>query len=273
LPSSRPRYLTNRFVAAIAVALSISAVVLATPRLAAAQTAVQCEGISSVGADTQLKITQYKASVAIEMFRPNSANRKVEIEYGDEVFSRKFGTDGKIRISFGLTAAENSFVLSISETPPIECKANVPDFNRLYRAILRWHDPVQLDLNVLEPGGQMGSTGHISPTRPNTQLNQGLGQIDVLNNRPTDGTTGEISYVVSDLASLPQGGGMRFRLDYVTRGSQPELPYCDEGTLAAPQFELIIIDRGVVNTRKLGMNRVRCREAIPEASRLLPIRQ
>ena len=90
MPSSRPRYLTNRFVAAIAVALSISAVVLATPRLAAAQTAVQCEGISSVGADTQLKITQYKASVAIEMFRPNSANRKVEIEYGDEVFSRKF---------------------------------------------------------------------------------------------------------------------------------------------------------------------------------------
>ncbi len=268
--SNRPSFRSTARAAAVAFTLTAAAF---SSHRAAAQNTVSCDNMSSIGNDTRINITQHKASVQIEVSRPNSAGRKLEIEYGDELYSKKFGADGKLRTSFALTAVENSFVITMSETQPLSCKATVTDFNKVYRAILRWRDPVQLDLVVLEPGSQLGSSGHVSMARPNAQLTQGIGQIDVASTAPAEGATGEISYVVSELSAIPAGGNFRYRLDYVTRGNQPEMPYCDEGALATPAFELILLDRGTVSTRKLGLNRLRCKETIPEGSQLLPLRQ
>ena len=57
------------------------------------------------------------------------------------------------------------------------------------------------------------------------------------------------------------------------RGSQPDPPYCDDNALAAPQFEFITIENGLVNTRKMSVNHARCREKLSDARRLVPIRQ
>jgi hypothetical protein len=208
----------------------------------------------------------------VEVTRPNSVGRKVEVEYGEELYSQKFGPDGRIRVVFALTAATNTFLVTMSETKPITCTVTVPDFNKFYRAVLRWRDPVQLDLNVIEPGARMGESGHVSGSRPNGNLTQGIGQMDIVSGTPTEGSTSEISYVVSDVAMIPQNSMFSYKLDYVTRGARPQAPYCEDAPLAGPQFEFITIENGAVNTRKMSVNHVQCGEKMQESRRLMPIR-
>ena len=238
-----------------------------------AQTAAQCDNQASLGLGTQFRVTQQFGRALVEISRPNSAGRKVDIEYGDELYSVKFGADGRVRAGFPLTAPENQFTINMSETPPITCSVNVPEFNRLYRVILRWRDPVQLDLNVIEPGGRLGEVGHVNAIRPNSNLSQGIGQMDVVSVAPSEGATAEMSYVVTNPGSIPAGSAFSYRVEYVTRGLQPDAPYCDDHPLAAPQFEFITIENGQVNTRKMSVNHARCREKITDARRLMPIRQ
>jgi hypothetical protein len=260
-----------RGVGAAACWLGVAVASLATG-VAHAQTPAQCEYPPNLAADTQVRVGQVKGRALVEITRPNSAGRKVEVEYGEELYSQKFGPDGRVRVGFALTAATNTFLVTMSETKPITCTVSVPDFNKFYRAVLRWRDPVQLDLNVIEPGARMGESGHVSGSRPNGNLTQGIGQMDIVSGIPAEGTTAEISYVVTDITSITQNSMFAYKLDYVTRGAQPEPPYCDDGPLAAPQFEFITIENGVVNTRKMSANHARCREKISDSRRFMMIR-
>lgn len=238
---------------------------------AKADTTGECDNKSALAAG-QLVVTQQKGRVLIDITRKQSAGRKLDVEYGDEVFSQKFGPEGRVRVAFALTAADNQFTISGSEMLPITCSIKVPEFGKIYRAILRWHDPVQLNLYVLEPGGRPGEAGEVDGTRPNNNLKGGIGQMDIVGTVPLEESTGEMSYVV-DTAAIPAGGVFGFKLDYMTRGSQPEAPYCDDNPLAAPQFDFLVIENGNVRSTKMGLNRAHCHDKIPENRRLMPIRQ
>lgn len=246
---------------------------LAAGGAAIAQTPAQCDNIGSLPANTQMRVTQQLGRAMVDISRPNSTGRKVEIEYGDELYSFKFGNDGRVRAGFALTAPNNQISIAMSEAAPINCTIAVPDFAKLYRVVLRWRDPVQLELNVIEPGGRIGESGHVNAIRSNANLTQGIGQMDIVGAIPPDGATAEMSYVVANASTIPSNSMFSFRLDYVSRGVQPDAPYCEDHSLAAPQFEFITIENGTVNTRKMSANRARCREKIADARRLMPIRQ
>ena len=236
-----------------------------------AQTQAQCSNMDRLG-ETQLRVSQQYGRALVELTRANSSGRKVEVEYGDESYIGRFERDGRARLGFALTAAKNEIAIRISETPAIICKLDVPEFAKIYRVILRWRDPIQLDLHVIEPGRRLGEFGHVSPGRPNNNFAQGIGQMDVTSGVPGDGATGESAYVVPDAAVIPPDTVFAFRADYVTRGLKPVAPYCDEHPLAVPQIELIVIDKGKVSTRKIGTNRAPCGETIPENRRYMVIR-
>jgi hypothetical protein len=255
------------------LALMAAMLILAGVGGAMAQSAARCDGPGGLPANTQLQVTQQQGRALVEISRPGSTGRKVDIEYGDELYSSKFGPDGKLRFAFALTAANNEFTLNMTETAPITCNLTVPNFQRLYRVILRWRDPVQLDLSVLEPGGRPGEMGDVSGLRTNSDLSQGIGTMDIVDSAPADGATSELSYVVANSASIPPNGTFGFKLDYVTRGAQPDAPYCDDQPLAAPRFDFIVIANGEVTLRKMTTNRAHCREKIADARRLMPIRQ
>jgi len=253
--------------------LAASAAMAQAPGGGAAQEPLlaPCTNMDKLGA-TQLRVSQQYGRALVEVNRPNSAGRKVEVEYGDESYVGKFDQNGRARMGFALTAAKNEVAVRISETPVVTCKVDVPEFNKIFRVVLRWRDPVQLDLHVIEPGRRLGDFGHISPSRPNNNLAQGMGQMDVVGGAPADGATAEVSYVVPDAAAIPADSVFGYRVDYVTRGAKAEAPYCDDLPLASPLMELIIIDKGKVSMRKIGTNRARCGEQIPEARRLMVIR-
>lgn len=237
------------------------------------QTPGQCDNAAGLAANTQLQVTQQQGRAMVDIVRPGSAGQKVQIEYGDELDSSKFGTDGKLDFAFALTAANNEFTIDMTESPPITCKLAVPDFQKLYRVVLRWRDPVQLNLYVLEPGGRMGETGDVSGSRPNKDLSQGIGKMDIIDGPPDNGATAEMSYVVPNPALIPPNSTFGFKLDYLTRGAQAAAPYCDDQPLAAPNFDFIVIANGKVTTQRMSTNRARCGEKIPDALRLMPIRQ
>ena len=274
------RGLTAGWVMARALTMGAAAAGLATtgfapPASAASPPTIavaQCDVPPGIAATTQVRIAQEKGRAVLDVTRANSSGRKLEIEYGDERYIEKFGTDGRIHATFALTAANNDFVITMSETAPIPCSVSVPDFNKFYRVTLRWHDPVQLDHNVIEPGGRMGEIGHVNSVRPNTNLTQGIGEMDVITGAPAEGGTGELSYVISDRAQIPPDSVFGFKVDYVTRGAQPDAPYCDNHPLAAPQFEFITTQNGTATTRKMSMSHAHCREKIPDARRLMSIR-
>ena len=255
--------------------LGLMAAVLAIATIggARAQSPAACDSPGGLPANTQLQVTQQQGRALVEIVRPGSTGRKVDIEYGDELYSPKFGPDGKLRFAFALTAASNEFTLAMTETAPITCTLTVPNFQKLYRVILRWRDPVQLDLNILEPGGRTGETGDVSGIRPNIELAAGIGTMDIVDGAPADGATAELSYVVANSALIPPNSVFGFKLDYVTRGVQPDAPYCDDQPLAAPQFDFIVITNGQMTSRRMTTNRAHCREKIADARRLMPIRQ
>ena len=231
----------------------------------------QCDKPGNFGPDAKVRVTQQRGRALIEIVKPNAAGRKLDVEYGDELYSQKFGADGGVRLGFALTAPDNQFTLTMTETAPVTCTVSVPEFNKIFRAILRWHDPVQMNLNVLEPNGRIGEVGHVSGTRPNSARTEGIGQMDIIGGVPINDATGEMSYI-ADMALAPPEGVFGFKVDYVTRGSQPEAPYCDDNPLATPRIDFIKIVGGKVTFEKLSLNRIRCREKIPENRRLMPIR-
>jgi hypothetical protein len=231
----------------------------------------KCDKPENFGADARVRVSQQRGRVLIEVVKPNTAGRKLEVDYGEELYSQKFSTDGSVRLGFALTAPENQFTLTMSETAPVTCTISVPGFNKIFRAVLRWHDPVQLDLNILEPNGRMGEVGHINGSRPNVARTDGIGQMDIMGGVPAADATGEMSYV-ADMASIPTDGVFGFKVDYITRGSQAEAPYCDDSPLATPRIDFIKIEGGKVTVSRLSLNRIRCHDKIPENRRLMPIR-
>ena len=231
-----------------------------------------CDKPENFGPDAKLRLTGQMGRALVELVKPHAAGRTLQIEYGDELYVQKFGASGAIRLGFALTAASNEFTLTMTETAPVKCKLQVPDFGRIYRAILRWHDPVQLDLNVLEPGGRMGESGNVSGGNPNTGLDQGIGKMDVIGGIPAEDATGEMSYV-TDAAAIPPDGVFGFKVDFVTRGSQAQPPYCDNGALAAPRIDFITIANGKVTVIKQTLPRAHCGDRIPDRLRLMMIRQ
>ncbi len=210
--------------------------------------------------------------MTVAVTRPSGGGGKLSVAYGDETYTAPFEQGGRATINFVQTEDQISFDVMMSETQPVPCKVTSPDFKKFYRVVLRWHDPILLGLNMLEPGGQYGGAGHISAQQTNNDLSRGLGRIDVNTGTPDDGSTGEMSYVIENKSSIPANSVIGAKVDYVTRGSNPEPPYCDNNPLAAPEFYFITIADGKVQGERMAMNRATCQTLIPANRRLMPIR-
>jgi hypothetical protein len=221
---------------------------------------------------TTIALSEQDGRAELTVTRPNSAGRKFKIEYSDEMFVGKFDAQGRATLTFALIAPSNEISIRLAEVSVINCKIDVPEFGKIYRVVMRWRDPVRLDLDVVEPGRQPGGFGNVNRSRPNTDLQQGAGQMDVISDPAEEGATGEISYLVANGAALLAAGTPTLRLDYVSRGNRPEPPYCGDHPRASIQFELYVISRGEVKRSNFSTARARCGEPLPDSARLMRLR-
>jgi len=222
---------------------------------------------------TSVRVGQASGRAAVQVDRAGSAGRTLEVDYNDDTFFATFNADGRAQLAFALLAPTNKITVRLSETAPIACTVDVPDFDQIYRVVLLWRDPVKLALHVIEPGQRLGTFGHISPDKPNTDRAQGIGVMDIATDAPQGGSTGEISYVIDNPRAIPPGRFFNFRLEYITRGETPSPPYCDENPLATIGVQLVVIDGGKVSQRGYGTGRARCGQPLSEGARLQPLRQ
>ena len=235
-----------------------------------------CRNTGWLGAE-QIHISQIAGRAQVELTQPDRAGHAMEIEYGDQTYIGTFDQNGRARVGFILTEAIAEFIIRLNDAPPMTCEVEVPDFDQIFRVVLRWHEPVQLDLTVIEPGGKVGDIGHINTARPNTLFTHGIGYMDLVNDIPAEGGTAELSYVVPAGTVMPAiaaqaQGDFHFQVEYISRGLQPEAPYCDDHPLAVAHMELITIEKGKVTTRKLRTNHARCGEAVAGPRRFISVR-
>lgn len=257
------------------LAVPVIALTLAALGSMFAAPAVAGPGECNLPADSRgatIVLNEQNARAELTVTRPNSAGRKFKVEYSDEMFIGKFDAQGRAVVNFSLIAANNEISVRLAETPVITCKVEVQDFAKIFRVVMRWRDPVQLDLDVVEPGRQAGGFGNINRTRTNSDQRQGTGVMDVISDPTDDGATGELSYVVANGTALLNTGVPTLRLDYVSRGSRPEPPYCGEHARASIPFELYVISHGEVKRSNFSTARARCGEVMTDAARLMRLR-
>ena len=239
---------------------------------AAAQVAGICAKSEDPG--TRVTLTQdHGRGTAVIASTPSRRNQVVRVEYDDETYATRFDANGQATINFALVGAENKVVVRGGEFGAIRCQVSFPDVAKVYRAILRWHDPVRLDLHVIEPGRRIGGYGDIHPEARNTALDRGIGQMDVVTDAAEPGSTGEQSYVVDETSRPKEGGLFTFGFDFVSRGSHPALPYCGNGPQANIALSLMILDHGQLSAPKnYDTGSVPCGQAIPDELRLQRLR-
>lgn len=208
----------------------------------------------------------------VKITRQRGAGQRVRIDYENDSFSAALDSNGQVQISFALLSRSNNFTVYLKESIPIRCSLDVPEFEKLFRVILTWTDPVRLNLHVIEPGRSMGGFGHVNLHRPNAQRGDADGQMDVSIPPLDDGSTGELSYVIAEPDDRVRTRLFSFRLEYTSRGVTPLPPFCDQHPLADIQTQLIVLDRGQVQRRSYGTGRAACNEALTEARRLMPLR-
>jgi len=242
------------------------AVILSGPAARAA-----CD-LKNLEPGTTIRVEQVAGRADVNVERARGGSQRIKIEYDDETYTGQLDWAGRGRVSFALLAPVNSFTVLLTEAAPIRCGIDVPDFDKFYRVVLIWNDPVQLDLHVIEPGRMMGGFGSVSRDRSNAALKDADGQMDINMGPPAEGTSSQLSYVVARPTDSTQTRLFSFRMDYVTRGTTPKPPYCDESPLADIQAQLVILDRGKVQRRAYGTGRAQCGETLADARRLMPLR-
>lgn len=195
------------------------------------------------------------------------------VDYDGETYFGHHEANGTATISFALVGTENKLTVRGTGSGPVHCEVAFPDIEKYYRVIMRWHDPVRLDLHVIEPGRRQGGFGDIHPGARNAQLDKGLGQMDVVTDATDDGATGEQSYVLDEAARPAEEGGFAFRVDYASRGAHPEARFCGDGAEAAVPLSLIVLDKGRKSPAKAyEIGSVPCGQAIPDDARAQRLR-
>ena len=223
---------------------------------------------------TRVSVTQDhgRASVVVAS-TPSRRNQAVRVEYDDETYVAHFDANGQASVNFALVGSENKVIIRGGEFGWVRCEVAFPDIAKIYRAILRWHDPVRLDLHVIEPGRRIGGYGDIHPEARNAQLDRGIGQLDVVTEPTEAGATGEQSYVVDEASRPKEAGLFTFRFDFVSRGSRPLPQYCGKGPLANIALSLIVLDHGQARAPKnYDTGSVACGQTIPDELRLQRLR-
>lgn len=229
-------------------------------------------GCARAGEGTAVTVRQESGRAEVEISRQRGAGQNVEVEYNDDIYAARLNTEGRARIAFALLGKENRFLVRLRESAPVICTADAPDFDKQFRLVLIWRDPVALDLHVIEPGRRMGEFGAVSAARRNLDLAQGIGRMDVVLPVLADGASGQLSYVVENPTENIRTRLFNLRLEYLSRGETPAPPHCGEHPLDNVSAQLIILDRGRVEQRNYGTGRALCGEPIDPERRTMPMR-
>ncbi len=183
----------------------------------------------------------------IDVDDPCTHGPTITISYQNELFVFPYdGATNKAQAQISLFAEQNQILVDPGDGKAAAVQVAFPEFRIMFKIALSWQAPVDLNLHVLEPFAVLGSAaGHIHAGNANRTRDHGKGVLDLVHG-------GQAATHVQDYA-LPQpqldfasGQLIGVRVEYASRGAQPQGDYCGKGRLASVPFRLRILNHGRV---------------------------
>lgn len=210
------------------------------------------------GCADQVSVSEARGVVDFDISSPCRGGAVVPVTAGRLSLQATLDKNGKARLRIPLFQ-ESTEIAWTSVDGAI--KTETVRFNGIrdaFRIALVWRQPVDLQLHVVEPGGNVnGETGHVWRKRPNDDLKSGIGSLQI----DAEGNPGAERIEVYDVAPArnPRSGLFKVHVDFAARGDIAAAPYCGTSETAAPGFEIWVLRYGrLEQPRRFGFRAEEC---------------
>jgi hypothetical protein len=238
---------------------SVALIALATVALAAGpaeaqRLAKEPRAPASVCAEPRVEISPApggRSRIAVDS--SCRAAELVTFTYAEAVFMQWLDARGRAEFVLDPFAGDDESVnIRFEDRTEVVRRPAVGDGMRDFSKVaIVWTSAVDLDLHAFEGQATFGGPGHVWSGRPgtieeamaNAQRNErGHGFLSTVGAGGEMGMNLEVYTLVH--ASAEEGGLVKLAIDYKSRGSRPEGPFCGNGHLARLTFKAYILDRG-----------------------------
>jgi hypothetical protein len=205
--------------------------------------AAPCEDLSA--------FTEERGLVDVVLSNPCRKGVAARIEAEGLTLRAMFDDDGHARVLVPLFHSEADIRWQAADETMQNKHVRFAGFRDALRVAVIWHDPVDLDLHIVEPGATFGAPrGHLSPDR----LTSGLGVMHV--NRRAEPTGDRIEVYDLPPERNPHEGLFKVYVDVAAPDTATRSAGC--GDLAGPEFQLLVLRYGDVDNQNLGFKKTAC---------------
>jgi hypothetical protein len=210
------------------------------------------------GCADQVSVSEARGVVDFDISSPCRGGAVLPVTAGKLSLQTTFDKNGKARLRIPLFQESTDIAWTGVDGATKTETVRFNGFRDAFRIALVWRQPVDLQLHVVEPGGNVsGETGHVWRKRPNDDLKSGVGSLQV----DAEGSPAAERIEVYDVAPArnPRGGLFKVHVDFAARGDIAAPPYCGTSETAAPGFEIWVLRYGRLEPpRRFGFRAEEC---------------
>jgi hypothetical protein len=196
----------------------------------------------SLASDLTSRISESSGIVTVQAQDVTRANQPATVVVEDRTYSGVFTGTGTFKCQFAAPPGGALVQLRLAGGIAFQSRVTGDSLMNILLYVLRWRQPVDFGLSILEPNDRFP----IDRDRPT-----GHGGYLVIGQADCASGWHEEVFIVPQRSAAPTDK-YRLRVDYISRGTIPALPYCGNGSMAQPEFEVLEIDRGARAKRTTG---------------------
>jgi hypothetical protein len=194
--------------------------------------------------------TEVRGTGTIRVYNTCRAGREITFQTGEDRYRSRFDSNGLAEIKLSLVCGPNEIFYESQDGSRRRVELKF-DCSEVVKITLKWQANVDLDLHVREPNSERGKAGYIYHANQNRDgPKKGIGSLDIDCKGDSDCPGLKIENYQAQSSRLPTGKWISIYVDHYTRGGTPGGTYCGAGDLATVPFEVIIVNRGRVETIK-----------------------
>lgn len=192
------------------------------------------------------------AASLLRVLSPCAAGLVVTVVHAEIEFTRRLDDTGRGDFAIPLMdgGARALIVMPDGGSVEVALEHEPAELAAMYRVALVWTAPVTLDLHAVEFAGELWSDAHVwsgAPKDFEAVKATGGGFMQSFEAAAEAGQNVDVYSYWTARAS--QRGVVRIAVDHVSRGETARPPFCDDGALAAPRYQLIQSARGEIVSR------------------------
>lgn len=207
--------------------------------------------VAAASCEDQAAFAEDHGLVEVILSNPCRKGVAARIETEGLALRATFDDNGHARILLPLFHPEADIRWQTADETMKNKHVRFSGFHDALRVALIWHDPIDLDLHVVEPGAAFGALrGHVSPHH----LTSGLGVMHVNARTQPTGDRVEVYDLMPE--RNPHEGLFKVYVDVAAPDDAPRSSAC--GDLAEPEFQLRVLRYGEIDNQNFGFKKAAC---------------